>query len=128
MSFDYSEVAKEIVEIIREFGVEMILSNDGSPEYDPVLGREIAGTGNPVSTSFFGVKVAPTEEYAKSVEDGTIQSRDMLVYMEPIATVPSLRDTVTITENGVPEVWQLVNMQKVAPADVPVLYILQVRP
>lgn len=128
MSFDYASIAVEAAELLEEFGTEMILSGSSTePTYDPITG-EYTDAGTAVVTPFFGVKIAPTMEYAQSMADGSVQSRDMLIYMEPSAPYPNLQDTITINTRGEVEVWQIVNVQEITPADTTVLYIVQVRP
>ena len=128
MIFDYDEIAVEATELIKEFGTQMILSGTAeAPVYDPVTGFE-TDPGDPLITPFFGVKVAPTVEYSQSIPDGSVQARDMLIYAEPGIPYPNRQDTITINTRGAIEVWQIVNVQEITPADVPVLYIIQVRP
>lgn len=128
MSFDYSEIAGEAAELLKEFGTQMILSGTSTePVYDPVTGTT-TDPGDPVVTPFFGVKLIPTVAYAQSIPDGSVQARDMLIYAEPSIPYPNLQDTITINTRGAVEVWQIVNVQEITPADTTVLYIIQVRP
>lgn len=129
MSFNYTEIAATATELIKEFGVQMILrSNSSEDVYDPVTGETTPGPGGVTDTPIYGVKVAPTEEYTQSIAEGSVQARDMLIYMEPSVKYPNLEDTIVIEDNAVIEVWQIVNVQEIKPATVPVLYIVQVRP
>ena len=129
MSFDYAEIAATATELIKEFGTQMILRSSSSEDvYDPVTGETTPGPSGSTDVPIFGVKVAPTVEYAQSLADGSVQARDMLIYMEPSVKYPNLEDTIVIEDNTVIEVWQVVNVQEIKPATVPVLYIVQVRP
>lgn len=129
MSFDYAELAKSATDLITEFGVQMVLRSVSAEDvYDPITGETTPGPGGATDTPFMGVKLAPTTEYTQSLADGSVQARDMLIYMEPGIKYPRLDDTVVIEDASVIEIWQIVNVQEIKPATVPLLYILQVRP
>jgi hypothetical protein len=128
MKFNYDEIAAEAAELLKEFGTQMILSGTSTdPVYDPVTGTT-TDPGDALITPFNGVKITPTMEYTQSIADGSVQARDMLIYAEPEIPYPNLQDTITINTRGAVEVWQIVNVQEITPADTPVLYIIQVRP
>lgn len=125
----YTDLAKDATALIKEFGVSMILrSNSSEDVYDPVTGTTTPGAGGQVDVPVFGVKVAPTTEYTQSIADGSVQASDMLVYLEPSVKYPNLEDVLVIEDATVMEVWQIVNVQEIKPANTPVLYIVQVRP
>lgn len=129
MTMDYTELAVTATEMIKEFGTGMILRSSSSEDvYDPITGETTPGPGGPTDTPIFGVKAAPTTEYTQSMADGSVQATDMLIYMEPSVRYPSLEDTIVIEDNAVIETWQVVNVQEIKPATVPLLYIVQVRP
>lgn len=139
--FDYTELKTDAQEMIREFGQMMVLSRtvadpDAPPagpdgDYDPVTGityNPTTGVNDPTlqeDTPFYGVAIAPTEEYTQSVGAQNVQLRDMLIYMEPGVIEPRLSDAVVFSSD---EVWQIVNKVEVSPSGDDVLYILQVRP
>lgn len=126
---DYADLAVTATELIKEFGTQMILrSNSVEDSYDPVEGEVTPGASGTTDTAIFGVKLTPTAEYAQSIPEGSVQARDMLIYMEPSVRYPELDDTVVIEDATVIEVWQIVNVQEIKPATIPVLYIIQVRP
>lgn len=125
----YDEMAQTATEMIREFGWPMILrSSSPQDEYDPIEGTLTVEADGVVNTPVFGVKIAPTVEYTQSMADGSVQSKDMLVYLEPSAKYPNLEDVLVIEDQSVIEIWQIVNVQEIKPAGVPLLYIVQVRP
>lgn len=125
----YADLAKDATALIKEFGVAMILrSNSSEDVYDPIEGTTTPGAGGQVDVPVFGVKIAPTVEYTQSIADGSVQSSDMLIYMEPSIKYPNLEDEIVIEDATVMEVWQIVNVQEIKPANTPVLYIVQVRP
>lgn len=125
----YEELAADATELIKEFGTTMTLrSNSAEDVHDPIEGTVTSGTSGSTDVTVYGVKVAPTAEYAQSIPDGTVQARDMLIYMEPSVRYPELDDMIIIEDRQVIETWQIVNVQEIKPATVPVLYILQVRP
>lgn len=129
MSFDYSDLAATATELIKEFGIAMILrTSDSGDVYDPVTGETTPGPGGATDVTIHGVKVAPTTEYTQSIAEGSVQSSDMLIYMEPSVKYPNLEDTIVIEDVSVTEVWQIVNVQEIKPAATPLLYIVQVRP
>lgn len=141
-TFDYSEFAETAIELIREFGQQIILSRSVSENppadppaaggvYDPITGiTHYPATGESDPTveqtyPFHGVTLGMTEEYTQAVGAQNVQLRDTLIYMEPNIVKPRMSDTVVFTST---EVWQIVNILTVSPAGVDVLYILQVRP
>lgn len=125
MSYDYSEIAAEATEAIREYGMELRLrSANGADIYDPVSG-EYTGTVPPgAETPFNGVRLNIDTGYAQKIGTQNINLQDELVYMEPNAVTPNLSSQVLIDGGW----WDVVRVEKVAPANVPVLFILQVRP
>lgn len=128
MSFDYQPIADEASALLAEFGIDMVLvSANAGDGYDPVTGM-ISGGGDPTRVTFKGIKIAPTVEYSQSIGEQNVQARDMLIYMEPGKAFPTLTDRVEIEDDEVIETWEVVNFQEIKPADVAVLYILQVRP
>lgn len=124
MSDFYNDLAATATELLKEFGTTLILRSVSDEEvYDPVTGELVPG-GDPVDTPFTGLKMNPTEEYAMSMNQGTVQARDMLVMMEPTVREPVMTDSVVIDD----EVWQVVNIRVEKPADIPLYYLVQVRP
>lgn len=129
MSIDYAELAATTTELIKEFGTSMILRSSSVEDvYDEVTGEITPGLSGSTDVPIFGVKVAPTREYTQSIADGSVHSRDMLIYMEPSVKYPNLEDVIVIEDATMVEVWQIVNVQEIKPATVPLLYIVQVRP
>ncbi len=123
MKFDYRPIADEVIELIYEFGTEMTMHIPGTEgTWDPVT-EETTGGNPPTQRKFQGVKIAPTTDYAQSVGTGMIEARDMLIYMEP-AFEPKM--DYSVETDG--ERWNIINIITEKPADVPILYILQVRP
>lgn len=124
MSAFYTEMAAVATEMLSEFGTELKLrSLHTGDEYDPVTGEVVPG-GTPTDTPFRGVKMNPTEEYAQSMAQGAVQGRDMLVMMEPTVREPEMDDSIVI--DG--EEWQIVNIRVEKPAEIPLYYLVQVRP
>lgn len=129
MSMDYADLAATATELIKEFGTAMILRSSSTEDiYDEVTGVLTPGVSGATDLPIFGVKVAPTREYTQSIAEGSVHSRDMLIYMEPSVKYPNLEDEIVIEDAAAVEVWQIVNVQEIKPATVPVLYIVQVRP
>lgn len=129
MSIDYAQIAADATELIKEFGTAMLLRSNSSEDiYDEVTGETTPGPGGPTDVEIYGVKVAPTTEYTQSIQDGSVHASDMLIYMEPSVKYPNLEDTIVIEDKSIIEVWQVVNVQEIKPATIPVLYIVQVRP
>jgi hypothetical protein len=124
MSIDYAELAVVATGLIKEAGMTMTLvSTDGADVYDPVTDVTTpAGPG--AETPFMGVLLNIDSKYAQKVGTENIQLRDMLVYMEPSVVAPKMEDSIRI--DG--ETMDIVNVERVAPAGIAVLYILQVRP
>lgn len=124
MSAFYEELAAVATDMIREFGTSFVLrSFDHEEEYDPITG-EVTPPGEPIDSPFTGVRMSITEEYAASVGQGAIQSRDILIMADPAMRTPALEDTIVIAD----EVWQIVNIHKEQPADTVLFYMLQARP
>lgn len=124
MSDFYTELAAVATEMLAEFGTDFVLQSQAEGgEYDPVTGETASG-GDPINTPFKGVRMNPTQEYAQSMSQGTVHARDMLILMEPNAREPKLEDAVVMGD----ETWQVVNIRVEKPADVPLYYLVQVRP
>lgn len=124
MSEFYNDLAQEATALLKEFGTTLTLRSIAEGEtYDPITGELIPG-GDPIDTPFTGLKMNPTEEYSLSMNQGTVQARDMLVMMEPTVREPRMTDSIVIDE----EVWQIVNIRVEKPAEIPLYYLVQVRP
>lgn len=123
---DYVALAVTATKLISEFGVEMTLRSASAADvYDPVTG-EITPTGAATDTVVRGVLVTPTAEYSQSI-GGNIEAQDMLIYLET-KVYPNLSDVLVFTSDTIIETWNIVNVQEIRPASVPLLYIVQVRP
>lgn len=125
----YDSLATRAAELIKKFGKEMTLRSASSEDtYDPVEGVVTPGASGVSDVKFFGVKIAPTTEYTQSIAEGSVQSSDMLIYMQPSVRYPNLEDVILIDYPEVSEVWQIVNVREEKPADKTLLYVVQVRP
>lgn len=121
--FDYGPLRNTADRLLARFGRDMLLEQaDMDDVYDPISGEIIEGPDQPVSITIRGVTLAPTEEYAGTVGFENIEKGDMLVYIQATAK-PTLSSTIKVDER----VWQIVNVQPVQPAELPLMYIVQVR-
>ena len=120
----YGELAQTATELLKEFGTLMVLrSNHTQGIYNPIEGEVTPGASVVTDKTIHGVMITPTAEYASSIPDGSVQANDMLVLVEPSSVEPSLSDRLVVQGHS----WEIVNVQRIRPADVTVLYILQVR-
>lgn len=124
MSLDYADIALDVIDVMKEVGVQMMLkSANGADVYDPVTG--VVTPSDPgAETPFNGVRLNIDSKYAQKVGTQNIQLQDELVYMEPGRAVPTMQDEVDFGKGW----WSVVRVEEYAPANVPVLYIMQVRP
>lgn len=124
MAIDYDEIADGALEAIEEAGQAVTLNIPGSG------GGYIPGQGvvpaNPATTAE-GIGVLL--DYKQHEIDGTtIMHGDQKLLLAPqIAVVPTTTHTVTAMHLGVSKTFTVKNVGAVAPAGVPVLYILQLR-
>lgn len=125
-SLDYNGIAADVTDVLKDVGMPIIIKSlAGGDAYDPVSGEDPTtpvppGTEVTVNGVRFGIDV----KYAQKVGVQNIQTQDELVYIEPSVMVPSMEDQVNFGEGW----WSVVRVEKYAPTNIPVLYILQVRP
>lgn len=120
MAMDYADIAAGALESIAEAGAPMVLHKKGTDGvYVPGVGPQ---PGTPVrnipgTAAVFG--------YKQSAIDGTqIRQGDQRMLLAPqIAEEPVKGDTVTA--GG--KTYNVMNMERVAPAGIVVLYKLQLR-
>jgi len=121
--FEYGPLRITADELLARFGRPMILNQaDMDDVYDPITGDWIEGPMQPVDIPVFGVTLAPTAEYSASVGFESIETGDMLVYIQATGK-PTLSSKITVDD----VLWEIVNIQPVQPAEIPLMYILQVR-
>lgn len=124
MAIDYDEIAADALVAIEEAGQAVTLNIPGTG------GGYVPGVGvvqvNP-STTADGIGVLL--DYTQREIDGTnILHGDQKLLLAPqIAVTPSTAHTVTAMHLGQSKTFTVVNVGAVAPAGVPVLYILQLR-
>jgi hypothetical protein len=124
LSIDYASLQKTAANLLKNAGMPIvILRPDGTAGvYDPVTGT-YAATGSDTSYTVSGVVVGVTVGYAMA-NAGNIEARDRLVYVSAGGVVPVPTDRVRIDGAA----WGIVKIDTIAPAGIPVLYTLQVRP
>src|SRR5574340_923716 len=104
---------------IKADGVSMILSQNNQGSYNPENGSV---TNTSTSHSTYGV----VTDYRLSEIDGTLIKRsEEKIVLAVTATMPEPTGDDNLIISGV--IWSIINSNPVAPAGVPILYILQVR-
>jgi hypothetical protein len=114
----YSDLDATAKELLAEFGAPMVLTRTTEGDYDPA---QAGSVNTSVDYSCEGVKL----NYEEKFIDGTrIKTGDQQVLLSTTITVtPEQGDTITIDS----ELWKVVKVETVKPAEVALLYKLQVR-
>lgn len=119
MSFDYTEIATEVLEILRDFGRSATLNRQGTPTYDPATSRT-------TSTATTQALQAAKFPYGEKLIDGTLiraADEQMFAAAHGSTLIPQAGDTVT----WITETWHVVKAKNLGPAGVFVLFELQLR-
>ena len=123
MSF-YEDLAVEIEPLISEYGAEVTLSRITPGQYDPSTRQTAADSTVDIPST--GI----LKSYRAGAIDGTIvkQGDQMLVLPGTIAQAPEPGDIVTLPSG----VWKIPQdspgaIVKVAPADIPLVYVVRIR-
>ena len=115
----YQNMADTAVNLLKQFGTQIVLNRTTGEEFDPVAGRVTPGTTEQLNTN--GVLTS----FTKSTETelgGNIVAGDMLLVLS--AEVEPL-PTDKLLLNGEP--WTIVRILPVNPAGTPLSYKIQVR-
>lgn len=118
MSFDYAELAETALEILSDFGADVIITRVTTGTYDPTTGA------NAVTTSNVTVKgVVLDYRYGETqLAETNIQAGDKRLLLEAAAT-PGMNDR--FTANG--KMYAAVSIGEVNPAGTNVLWDIHVR-
>ena len=117
MAFDYKELGIIAVELLKEFGQLITIKQKTDKQYDPATGSH-----QQTMEAYTGYGCALN--YKSNEIDGTrILTGDMVVLLENIATTPVIGDSVLV--NGME--MRLISIERVSPANIDVIYKLQVR-
>lgn len=120
--FNYAESLNDAQDLLSEFGQDVSIVVTGESTYNPDT-QTI--TNSSASYTAKGVLLDYKATDRGASLDGSIQVNDKKLLVSPVGltVTPTPNDKVTI--NGV--VWNIANVKAVKPADVTVLYELQVR-
>lgn len=124
MAIDYDEIAADALAAIEDAGQAVTLNIPASGGgYVPGLGVV------PVNPSTTAEGIGVLLDYTQREIDGTkIMHGDQKLLLAPqIAVTPSTVHTVTVMHLGVSKTFTVKDVGAVAPAGVPVLYIIQLR-
>jgi len=121
-AIDYNLIATDASAIIAEFGATIILRQKAPGEsFDPVLGT-ITQAAPPIDRPVKAVMMTPDDNYAQLSGGSLVQTGDFLLLT--LEGPPTLEGRYIVEG----QTFEIVNIVKIAPALVPVLYIVQVRP
>lgn len=121
-SIDYNLIAADASAIIAEFGATITLRQRAPGEtFDPVLGT-ITQAAPAIDRQVKAVMMTPDENYAQLTGGTLVQAGDFLLLT--LEGPPTLEGRYIVEGLS----YEIVNIVKIAPALVPVLYIVQVRP
>lgn len=118
-AFDYQGLRGEVRAILAEFGATCTVSQTPAPVVDAVAGTV---SGAPVVTQLLAAVVAYDE---KMVDGSTVRRGDRQAVCEAPEGVELTRGGTLTDRQG--RVWNVVDCEAVDPADVTVVYILQLR-
>lgn len=124
MAIDYDEIAADALAAIEEAGQAVTLNIPGSG------GGYVPGVGVvPANPAMTAEGIGVLLDYAQREIDGTnIQHGDQKLLLAPqIEAIPTTEHTVTVMHLGESKTFSIKHVAAVAPAGVPVLYILQLR-
>lgn len=125
MSFDYDEAAADALELLAEYGINSVqVTTPGAGTYD-ASSATVSNTPT-VDTGTGALLDYNLRDLGKSNAPGTlIEATDKKLLLAPagITIEPSPKTTIRFGST----VYKVVTVKTVAPAGIPVLYILQVR-
>ena len=117
MAFDYKELGIIATDLLKEFGQLITITRKTDEQYNPAT-----GSNQQTIETYTGYGCA--FHYSNNEIDGTrILTGDMVVLLENIATAPVIGDSVLV--NGME--MRLISIERVSPANIDVIYKLQVR-
>lgn len=117
MAFDYKDLRIVAADMLKEFGQLITIKQKTDKQYDPAT-----GSNQQTMEAYTGYGCALN--YKSNEIDGTrILTGDMVVLLENIATTPVIGDSVLV--NGME--MRLISIERVSPANIDVIYKLQVR-
>lgn len=117
MSFDYAKTAQTASGLLARFGQSVTLTKVTPGTYDPDTGTM---TPDVTQTQTVRAAVFPYSNGDRLIAGGMIKQGDRQAYIAPdVEWAPDA--TTKLTEAG-GAVWQLENVEPLAPAGVPVLY------
>lgn len=124
MGLDYQAIALDAAAAIADAGMSITIRRPAADRvFDPVEG-EWTGGGAPVDTVALGVVLPSLPGWTSTHDAALIEPGDQFILLEAGGVEPVLTDRA-IAEG---REYQIVEMERLAPAGVPVLYTLRVRP
>lgn len=117
MAFDYVELGNISADLLKEFGQILAIKRIAEKHYDPASGNNEIVTEN---YSGYGCAF----NYSTNEIDGTrIQTGDMVILLEKTPVMPMIGDIVKLDSVEM----RVINVERICPAGIDVLYKLQVR-
>ena len=119
MSYNYKKIANSALKLIKKFGAPLTIERQEEGDYDPATG------GNTITTISYGGTGVRVNYKMREIDGTLVQSGDfkLLVEAKELLTVPETLDSVIFDGNE----YSVVDVGTIAPAQTPVVYILQVR-
>lgn len=117
MAFDYKELGIIAADLLKEFGQLITIKRKTGEQYDPAT-----GSNQQAIETYTGYGCA--FHYSNNEIDGMrILTGDMVVLLENMATTPVIGDSVLVNDMEM----RLISIERVSPANIDVVYKLQVR-
>jgi len=116
---DYNLKANSVSALIKKYGTQAVFESETAPAIDPITGEE-TGTG---STTSFAANVIKTNYNDFEIEGTEIQKSDTKLLLEAVSGTPEQGMKVTVSG----DTYRVINFKSVEPADIPIVYKVQVR-
>ncbi len=118
MSFDYSELQNNAIELIAEYGRDVTYRSFNSGTYDPDSGT-VSGDDEAETT----VKAVVTTAKIEKIDGTALQRGDRFFLIASGSVVPNAKDA--IIDGG--ETYQIVDFTEIKPGDSIMAYKIQAR-
>lgn len=117
MAFDYVELSKIAAGVLQEFGQSIMIEHVSTSDYDPARGT-VSVKNDSYQAHGCVFNYASTE-----IDGARILEGDMVVLLESLPIVPAVGDLVHIAT----KIMRIINVERLCPAGIDVVYRLQVR-
>ncbi len=127
-TFDYSEIADDVAEILAEFGFEISMQRDVVQSVNILTSSVTKGT--PITAKYTGIMLPVTQENLKGMDlkfasEDFINEDSKILYLAATNTIaPRQNDKIDIGDGSS---WRILSVTKIAPTGLDVLYVAGIR-